>query len=237
MRKRLPWLLLLAACAAGCGTTSTVTTTVAAPPPTTTTTTAQIPVSPSPTSVTVFRVRSGVLETEVERVPHTTAVASSALGALGLAAPVTIVDGTARVALANASAEQVAEIVYTLTQFPSVARVDVAGRTGLTRDDFAAYLPTIFVESPAAGADVPPDFKVSGSAVVFEATLVVELVRDGTVLEKQTVTASQGAPARGTFAVTLHAPSPGAATVSAFSPSAANGSPQHQVDVPVIVTG
>jgi hypothetical protein len=70
---------------------------------------------------------------------------------------------------------------------------------------------------------------------VFEATLVVELVRDGNVLDKQTVTASQGAPARGTFATTLHAPSAGPATVSAFAPSAADGSPQHQVDVPVTV--
>ena len=35
---------------------------------------------------------------------------------------------------------------------------------------------------------------------------------------------------------TLHAPAPGNATISAFSPSAENGLPQHQVDVPVIVT-
>jgi hypothetical protein len=236
MRTRLPLLVLLATCVAGCGTSSTATTTVA-PPATTTATTPVVPVSPPPTAVTVFRVRSGKLEAAVEHVPHTTAVASSALGALGLAAPVTIANGTAQVTLAGASPDQIAEIVYTLTQFPSVARVDVAGRTGLTRDDFAAYLPTIFVESPADGETVPTDFKVSGSAIVFEATLVVELVRDGTVLEKQTVTASQGAPARGTFTVSLHAPSPGAATVSAFAPSAANGSPQHQVDVPVIVTG
>jgi hypothetical protein len=164
-----------------------------------------------------------VLQTEVARVPHTTAVAAAALDALGHPAPVTISAGTAQVGLDQASSDETAEIVYTLTVFPSIQRVDVAGRTGLTRADFATYLPTILVESPAAGAVVPLAFPVTGSATVFEATLVVELVRDGNVLDKQTVTASQGAPARGTFATTLHAP------------SAADGSPQHQVDVPVTV--
>jgi hypothetical protein len=237
MRKRLR---LFACCgtlvvaASACGSASKApdtTSTVAAP-----VTTTHPSVSPPSTSVTVFRVEDGKLQPSVVRVPHTSAVASAALGALGLAAPVTIANGTATVQLSGVSPDHVAEIVYTLTQFPSVTRVDVSGRSGLTRDDFVAYLPTIFVESPAASADVPRDVKVTGSATVFEATLVVELVRDGKVLEKQTVTASEGAPARGTFEATFHAPSAGAATVSAFAPSAEDGTPQHQVDVPVTVT-
>ena len=198
-------------------------------------TTAQVPVSPPSTAVTVFRVQDGKLHAEVSQVPHTTAVASSALGVLGLAAPVTISAGTAHVALDHASASEIAEIVYTLTQFPSIDRVDVAGRTGLTRGDLAAYVPPILVESPGAGADVPLTIRVTGSASVFEATLVVELVRDGKVLDKQSVTASEGAPGRGTFVTTLRAGSAGDATVSAFAPSAENGLPQHQVDVPVSV--
>jgi len=48
--------------------------------------------------------------------------------------------------------------------------------------------------------------------------------------------ASQGAPARGTFHTTLHAP-PGPLTVRTFAPSAADGSPQHEVDVAVTVAG
>ena len=47
------------------------------------------------------------------------------------------------------------------------------------------------------------------------------------------MTASEGAPGRGTFSVELHAPSPGPATVAAYSPSAADGSRQHEQDVPV----
>jgi hypothetical protein len=229
---RLPLLLLLASLAAGCGSGSNATTTGAQGP----TTTVHVPVSPAPTAITVFRVQAGVLHANVELVPHTTAVASSALGALDLAAPVTISGGTAHVSREHATPSEVAEIVYTLTQFPTIERVDVAGRTGLTRADVAAYVPPILVESPGAGAKVPLAIHVTGSASVFEATLVVELVRDGKVVDKQTVTASEGAPARGTFETTLHAAVPGDATVSAFSPSAENGLPQHQIDVPVTVT-
>jgi hypothetical protein len=229
MSNRLLLLAALASLAVGCGSTSTATETV-----TTMTTTAPVPVSPKPIAVTVFRVDNGLLRPAVEHVPHTTAVATAALGALGLGATVTIGDGTATVALDHATQDQAAEIVYTLTQFATVKRVDVAGRAGLTRDDFAGYVPPIFVESPAAGAQVPQTFHISGTASVFEATLVVQLVRDGKVILKQSVTASEGAPGRGTFDTTVHA-TPGEVTVAAFSPSAADGTPQHEVDVPVTI--
>jgi hypothetical protein len=229
MINRLLLLAALASLAVGCGSTSTATETV-----TTMTTTAPVPVSPKPIAVTVFRVDNGLLRPAVEHVPHTTAVATAALGALGLGATVTIGDGTATVALDHATQDQAAEIVYTLTQFATVKRVDVAGRAGLTRDDFASYVPPIFVESPAAGAQMPQTFHVSGTASVFEATLVVQLVRDGKVILKQSVTASEGAPGRGTFDTTVHA-TPGEVTVAAFSPSAADGTPQHEVDVPVTI--
>jgi len=147
MRLRLLILGALALLAVGCGSTSTATEPA-------TTATATIPVSPKPMAVTVFKVDSGVLRLIVEHVPHTTAVAAAALGALGLAADVSISDGTATVALGHATQDQAAEIVYTLTQFATVKRVDVGGRAGLTRDDFASYVPPILVESPAAGAEV-----------------------------------------------------------------------------------
>ena len=95
--------------------------------------------------------------------------------------------------------------------------------------------PPIVIESPAAGAVVPAAFHVKGTASVFEATLVVELVVDGKVVIRKTVTASEGAPARGRFDTLLHAPSSGPARVVAFSPSAKNGEPQHRVEAPVTV--
>jgi hypothetical protein len=97
-----------------------------------------------------------------------------------------------------------------------------------------ALLP-IVVERPSPDEHVSRTFHVSGTASVFEATLVVQTVRDGRMIERKTVTASEGAPGRGTFDVTMHAP-PGQLVVRAFSPSAKDGSPQHEVRVHVVVT-
>lgn len=204
-------------------------------PPAVTGTTDVPPGSASTMPLTVFRVRDGALQAQSTSVPRSRAVAESSLRALGLEAPVSIANGTASVALPEATAEQVAEVVYTLTQFPAITRVDVGGRAGLTRDDVAGYLPQILVERPAADADVGTAIAVTGSASVFEATLVVQL-RDGSkVLQSRMVTATAGAPDRGTFATDLNAPGPGSFTVAAFAPSAADGTPQHEQDVPVTV--
>ena len=219
----------LAVAASGCGSRS-------ATPAETGTGTVTNPHMPvPPLALTIYVTSSGALTPKVVHVPQTRAVANAALHALGVDAPVTIDSGTATVALDRAPDDQVAEIVFTLTQFPTVQRVNVAGRTGLTRDDFAHYVPPIVVDSPAADATVAQTFTVSGTASVFEATLVVQLVRDGEVLSKQTITASQGAPARGTYSARVHA-TPGALTLQVFAPSAEDGSPQHEVDVPVTVS-
>lgn len=222
---------ILVLCASGC----TLRTHHAAAPTTSTTVVTNPHMPVPPMALTVYRVAGGKLAPSVVHVPRTQAVATAALHALGVDAPVTISGGTASVSLANATDDQVAEIVYTLTQFPSVQRVDVAGRSGVTRADFDHWTPAIVVESPSANATVSQSFHVTGTASVFEATLVVELVRDGQVLEKQTVTATAGAPARGTFDTTLHGTA-GDATVEVFAPSAADGSPQHEVDVPVTIS-
>jgi hypothetical protein len=227
MIRRLAPLLAAAACLAGCGS--------AAHQAATTTTTAQKP--PPTMSLTVFEVADGSLHARTVEVQKTQAVARAALAALGLDAPVTISGGTATVGLDSTTPEQTAEIVYTLTQFPTIQRVDVGRRAGLTRADVASFLPLILIESPAANASVRTgQIAVSGTASVFEATLVVELRQGGHVVAKRTVTASNGAPERGTFSTTLTAPETGAATIAAYAPSAADGSPQHEQDVPVTVT-
>ena len=195
--KRVTLLALLVLVAAGCGLHTSTQTTGTPPPTVTAVTNPHMPVPPL--ALTVFTTSSGVLTPTVVHVPQTRAVAAAALHALGVDAPVTISGGTATVGLDSAPDDQVAAIVFTLTQFPTVQRVDVAGRSGLTRDDFAHYVPPILVESPAAGGTVGQTFTVAGTASVFEATVVVQLVRDGEVLSKQTVTASQGAPARGSL--------------------------------------
>jgi hypothetical protein len=110
----------------------------------------------------------------------------------------------------------------------------VSGCGGSKTPTTTMLLP-IVVERPSPGEHVSPTFHVSGTASVFEATLVVQTVRHGTPIERKTVTASEGAPGRGTFDVTMHA-TPGPLLVRAFSPSAKDGSPQHEVDIRVVVT-
>ncbi len=187
-------------------------------------------------TITVFHSDGVTVSPEAVQVPQTAAIAAASLKALGIDATVTISNGTATVDLSEPTPAQIQEIVYTLTQYPSVQRVVIGGKT-YTRADLDPHLQPIFVETPAAHAHVAPSFHVSGSASVFEATFVVELVQGGKVVLKNTVTASEGAPNRGTFDTVLHAPSAGAATVVAFAPSAEDGSPQHEIDVPVTVNG
>ena len=99
----------------------------------------------------------------------------------------------------------------------------------------ARALRPIEIESPAWNATVSSPFHVSGTASVYEATLVIELRRPSGVLTRRTISASEGAPGRGTFDATFTA-SPGKLVVAVYSPSAVNGEPQHEVDVPVTVT-
>jgi hypothetical protein len=235
MGKRALIVIALCAAGAGCGgsnharTTSTPTTTQSTSIPSTTT-------APTPITVTVFRVRNGRLVAGVERVQGTRAVAAASLTALGLASPISISNGTATVGRDDATREQVAEIVYTLTQYPSIERVDVAGKTGLTRADVAEFVPPILIERPAAGATTGLTIAVTGSASVYEATVVLELRQASKLVQKKVVTAAEGAPGRGPFAGTLVAPGAGHYVVAAYSPSAMDGSPQHEQDVPVTVT-
>jgi hypothetical protein len=59
-------------------------------------------------------------------------------------------------------------------------------------------------------------------------------VRNGKVVERRGVSASEGAPGRGTFDAVFTA-TPGPLTIAALSPSAKDGTPQHEVDVAVTV--
>jgi hypothetical protein len=177
------------------------------------------------------------LHAERAEVPTEPSTPAAALDALGLHVPVTVEKGNASVDVGKLGPGRVAEVVFTLTRLPGVHSVDIAGRRGLTRSDVAGFVPIILVETPADGQRVPLDFTVSGTASVFEATLVVELRRGGAVLERRTVTASEGAPGRGAFTTRLQTPSPGGATVVAYAPSAADGTPQHVQRVPITVLG
>ena len=114
---------------------------------------------------------------------------------------------------------RLAQVVYTLTQFPSVEgvlfsldgeQVDVIGGEGIVVDqplhprDFRDFLPAILVTSPALGQTVGNPVAIRGSANVFEANVSVEVLdASGQEIASTFTTATCGTGCRGTFAVSL----------------------------------
>ncbi len=165
----------------------------------------------------------------------------------------TISDGVATVDLsdsflrASPATAAAAEVVYTLTQFPTVSkgvviRVDGAplaasagGGTARRRSDYESVTPPIFVESPAPGDVVTTPLRVSGTANVFEATFQARLLdAAGRGLAGRTITATSGSGTRGTFSFSL--PFTGSATAGrlvVYDVSAEDGSALHTVSIPV----
>ena len=199
----------------------------------------------------VYYVRDGRLAPTRAFVPPTPAVAGAALRALSKAAPdgyksaasdtedlkVKIVNGVAEIDWPQKELSHLAaaQVVYTLTQFPTIRNVRLPDGTVAERHAFEDVTPPIVIENPLPGDTVRSPISVLGTASVYEATLVVELVQDGEVVEKHNVTASTGAPERGTFWTSFDTEITGRASVVAFSPSADDGSEQHRVEVPVRV--
>jgi germination protein M len=207
----------------------------------------------------------------VVQVPKTTAVASAAVRALVAGPPsgyttaipagtklddLTIAAGTAHAnfsrALTDAPRTAQGQIVYTLTQFPTVNGVVVdaggspvplsngAGKTLLapaTRDDYVDLTPTapIFVTAPPRDSTVTSPLKVVGTASVFEGTIELDVQTDGKVVQTHSITASRGAPERGTFEQQLDL-APGKHELVFYEPSAENGSHLHTTTVDITVS-
>jgi hypothetical protein len=263
MTRRTRLLAPLPLALAACGATRTASTTAPPPPPASSTETA----APATTTVGVYFLRDGKVAPTPAEVPQTLAVATAAINAL-LAGPpdgyATAVPGGTRlvslsiengVATATLSPEArdltvaaEAQIVYTLTRFPTVGGValrlpdaplpirDDNGEpldTFASRANFEQETPPILVDSPLAGATVTSPMRVTGTSNLFEASSVVELVRDGTTLVQRIVTATAGNGERGSFAVELPYTGTGPATLVSYDRSAADGSIENRVEIPV----
>jgi hypothetical protein len=277
--RRLAFLVLVAAACTACGSgseprTVTITTTEALPPAATTTTT-QAPTGS--TVVPYFVEGDQVAAGEPVETPER-GIAAAALRALldgpngrELAAGLTtavprntqlldlaVAGGLARVDLSGlfregegvpATRERLAQVVYTLTQFPTVksVRVRIDGHTvpalgnvkldrGLTRADFEDQTPAILVESPGFGTAVSSPFTARGTANTFEATFEYEL-RDaaGKILAQHFETATSGTGTRGTFSfpVSFTVTQPTAGSLVVFERSAADGSRIHVRSIPL----
>ena len=145
---------------------------------------------------------------------------------------------------------RIAQVVYTLTQWPQVERVtirldgrDVAAIGGegvpardLVRADFENVVPAILVEAPLEGDATASPLTVRGTARVFEANVSLRLESaTGEVLAETFAAASEGAPGRGDFEaeIPFDVEEPTEATLVAYEVSADDASEQRVVRVPV----
>ncbi|MDH4140522.1 MAG: GerMN domain-containing protein [Coriobacteriia bacterium] len=235
--------------------------------------------SKQPIEVEVYFVRGEGLGVSVRSIPSTTQVAHAALREL-LARPdaqesgfgltseipdgttlnsVSIADGRATVDLSSSFDDgggslsmqmRAAQIVYTLTQFPTVTTVDfeldgepieaLGGEgidvVGVSREDFTNVLPMILVERPAPGQTVTSPVRLSGLANTFEATFVAKVTdSDGNVLTEEVVTYDGSMGSWAVFDVSLEFETEdlGLGTVVVYEQSAKDGKPINVVEIPV----
>ena len=143
---------------------------------------------------------------------------------------------------------RIAQVVYTLTQFPTVngVRFEFDGVPpksvfigAFTRADYTAFLPAIFVDRPAWGGTLGVPARVTGMANVFEATFRIAILDDtGTVLADQQAMASCGTGCWGTFDITIpyHVARAQSGTLRVYDLSAKDGSRENVTEYPVTLT-
>ncbi len=148
---------------------------------------------------------------------------------------------------------RVAQVVFTLTQFPTVSSVlfetdgaplTTLGGEGLligdpqTRDDWEGQSPAILVESPLPFQRVSSPLRISGTANTFEAVFRINITDgEGLIVYDEVAMATSGTGTRGTFDVTarFEVPRPGLGSVIVFVNSPKDGSPVNIVEIPVTV--
>jgi germination protein M len=180
----------------------------------------------------------------------------SGVSLLGL----TIQDGLATVDLSSefesgggsfSMRARLAQIVFTITQFPTVDRVaikiegepvDVFSSEGIvldrpqTRADFEDIAAPIVVEAPRPETSVSSPVTVTGNANVFEATVTMRIVdAAGNELVRDFTTATCGTGCRGDYTGRLRFDVAEAQNgfIEVFEESAEDGSPLFVVRVPV----
>jgi hypothetical protein len=212
-------LIVLALGLAACGgdggsTTETETTTTFDTDTTVTSTTT----TPETTKLRVYFLLNDKVQPVAREVPKTQAVAQAALdelaagttaseGELGMTSDasfdissVTIDNGVATLeGTAPGSRTGLAQLVYTLTQFPTVKHVEIGGEH-YARADFEDETPAILVESPLPFETVGNPLRAEGTANTFEANFEYEVVEpEGRIADSHFVTATSGSGTRGTF--------------------------------------
>lgn len=219
----------------------------------------QVPATQAVGAASMKSLLEGLNETELSASPAMYTAVPEGTGFLGLR----IDSGIATVNLSRefqsggGSASvlgRLAQVVYTLTQFPTVQGVkfELDGQAvtvfsgegvvldkPVTRADYTDFLPPIWVDRPAWGGVLGNPARVAGLANVFEATLQVAILDgSGRTLTDQHATASCGTGCWGTFDVTLPYAVSSAqwGTLRVYDYSAKDGSPENIRDYPVWLT-
>jgi germination protein M len=144
---------------------------------------------------------------------------------------------------------RLAQVVYTMTQFATVQRVNfkldgkavtVFSGEGIildhpaTRAQYAELLPPIFIDSPAVGETVTSPVRVQGLANVFEGQFSVDVVDgSGRVLATRPATAAMGEFRAFTVTIPYTVAQPGPGKVVGWDASAKDGSRIDEWPVPV----
>jgi germination protein M len=169
-------------------------------------------------------------------------------------------DGTATVDLTSDYASRggalsirmrLAQVVYTITQFPTVSSVafrldgdpaiafssaGIEVGNPLGRGDFEDLLPPIMVDAPSPGAEVTSPVTVTGSANVFEATVSIRILNaDGEEIASAFTTATCGTGCRGDYTADVEFEVAGrqSGTIEVFEQSMEDGSDLFTVSIPV----
>ena len=211
-----------------------------------------VPATPAPAAAAMRLLLAGPIARERAIGMSTAIPAGTTLRGLTISGGVATVDLSGTFATGGGTLSttgRLAQVVYTLTQFPSVSagvvfRIDgkvvtVFGGQAMAlshpqkRSDYPSLTPPIFVDTPAAFAVVKGTLRVSGTADVFEATFRARLVR-GSAQRTMTVTATSGSGTRGTFSFAMRAPgTTPTGSLVVWDPSAEDGSPLHTVTIPL----
>lgn len=248
------------------------------PLPTSATTISGTPGTVQTTPLSIYFLRGEDVGPVLRQVPATQAVARAAIEQL-LAGPsasdansgltssipagtrllsIAISDGVATVDLSGefdsgggtlSMRARLAQVVYTLTQFPTVDSVvfrldgqdtTVFGGEGVTinspatRAEFEDLTPAILLDSPAQGETVSSPVLLTGTANTFEATFRIAIYdAAGNIIADEFATATSGTGTRGTFEVSVpfDMATAGPGVIRVYESSARDGSPVNVVDV------
>lgn len=272
----LPVLLVAAACGktgdSASTTPTTIETTTTTEPATTTTAPSTIGETGETVMITPYFIRDGKIIAGQQRAIEGPTVGLESMNALiagtndleaqlglvtGIAknvkvTTITVSDGVATIDLnrpfetAN-TRPQVAQVVFTLTQFESVDAVKFLidgqpnGATGvmpISRADLEDVTPAVLVDSPTPGATVGPKFAFTGSANTFEANVPWNVVdQSGTVIAQGAATATSGNGVRGDFTATIDLGTyRGAAELVTWVDNMESGGREQEIRIPLEIS-